>query len=681
MKKSILFLMSVVASSTIFAQSFTDDFESYAVGSYLGSSSADWTTWSGTEGGAEDVTINADNASSGSQSIYFSSTSANGGPQDVVLPFDQVYNSGNFSFEANFFVESGKGAYFNLQGTLVVAEIWAMDCYMLQDGTLKLSNQGTPYINANYPMAQWFNMRIEMDLTSNVWELYIDNISQGTFSNPTGQIGILDLYPVNPAGQGGNGVSGFYVDDISYTHLPANLPPLNGGVSFITQINGIAGLSYDVVATARNLGQFDINSFDLTYSYNGNDVTESITGLNLVSLDTYEHTFGSQLTPVLGNNDLTVTISNVNGVTLDDDPSDDSKSISIDPIVPAAGKVVVGEEATGTWCQWCPRGAVYMDLFEETYQDYWIGIAVHNGDPMTDATYDEGMGTLIGGYPSAIVDRGADVDPSGMTADFLERLQTDPAAVLLNGATWDPATRVLEVSVKTTFSQNASNSYKVACALTEDGVTGTDGGYNQSNAYAGGGNGVMGGYEALPNPVPAAQMVYDHVARSIAPSFAGSSNSFPASINAGEDYISNFSFTLPADWDENNMHIIGLLMDPSGRIDNGSSTSISTAVDNGYELGPNLGVGEAFDFNIDDALVIYPNPATDVLNVTVTSLNDDNNGISIYNYAGQLVHHFELNVNNGSWNFEVDLSTYAKGLYSIEYKTSQSKVIKKFVVQ
>ncbi len=681
MKKSILFLVSVVASSTIFAQSFTDDFESYAVGSYLGSSSADWTTWSGTEGGAEDVTINADNASSGNQSIYFSSTSANGGPQDVVLPFDQVYNSGNFSFEANFFVESGKGAYFNLQGTLVVAEIWAMDCYMLQDGTLKLSNQNTPYINANYPMAQWFNMRIEMDLTSNVWELFIDNVSQGTFSNPTGQIGILDLYPVNPVGQGGNGVSGFYVDDISYTHLPANLPALNGGVSFISQINGIAGLSYDVTATARNLGQIDINSFDLTYNYNGNDVTENITGLNLVSLDTYEHTFSIQLTPVLGNNDLTVTISNVNGVTVDDDSSDDSKSISIDPIVPATGKAVVGEEATGTWCQWCPRGAVYMDLFEATYQDYWIGIAVHNGDPMTDATYDSGMGSLIGGYPSAVVDRGPDVDPSGMTADFLERLQTEPAAVLLNGATWDPVTRVLEVSVKSTFSQNASNSYKVACALTEDGVTGTDSGYNQSNAYAGGGNGVMGGYEALPNPVPASQMVYDHVARSIAPSFTGSSNSFPASINAGEEYISNFSFTLPAGWDENNIHIIGMLMDPSGRVDNASSTSISTAVDNGYELGPNLGNGEAFEFNIDDALQIYPNPATDVLNVTITSLNDDDNNISIYNYAGQLVHHFDLNINNGSWNFEVDLSTYAKGLYSIEYKTSQSKLIKKFVVQ
>ena len=681
MKKSILFLMSLVASSTIFAQTFSDDFESYSVGSYLGTSSADWTTWSGTEGGAEDVTINNNNASSGNQSIYFSSTAANGGPADVVLPFDQVYNSGNFSFEANFYVEAGKGAYFNLQGTLVVAQVWALDCYMLQDGTLKLSNQGTPYINANYPSAQWFNLRVDMDLTSNVWELFIDNVSQGSFSNPTGQIGILDLYPVNPAGQGGNGISGFYVDDISYTHLPANLPGLNGGVSFINQISGIAGLSYDVVATARNLGVSEINSFDLTYNYNGVDVTENITGLNLASLDTYEHTFATQLTPVLGNNDLTVTISNVNGSGADDDASDDSKVISIDPIVPASGKVVVGEEATGTWCQWCPRGAVYMDLFEETYADYWIGIAVHNGDPMTDVVYDAGMGALIGGYPSAVVDRGPDVDPSAMNADFLERLQTAPAGTVLNGATWDPNTRILEVSVNTTFAQNATNNYKVACALTEDDVTGTSSDYNQSNAYAGGGNGVMGGFEVLPNPVPAAQMKYDHVARVISPSFGGSSAGLPAVINSGESHISNFSFTLPADWDADNMHIVGMLIDPSGRIDNAGSTTISEAVANGYEVGPNLGTAEEFDYNIDDKLKIYPNPASDVLNVTIISPDAALNVISVYNHTGQLIHQFDLSVSNGAWKFELDLSKYAKGLYSIEYRNTNTKLIKKFVVQ
>ena len=680
MKKTFLLFIMGCLGTHAFSQTFTDDFESYTLGSYLGSSSPDWTTWSGTEGGAEDVQITDNNASSGSNSIYFSSTAANGGPADVVLPFDQVYNSGNFSFEANFYVEAGKGAYFNLQGTLIVAQVWALDCYMLEDGTLKLSNQGTPYINANYPSAQWFNLRVDMDLTSNVWELFIDNVSQGSFSNPTGQIGILDLYPVNPAGQGGNGISGFFVDDISYTHLPANLPGLNGGVSFINQISGISGLSYDVVATARNLGVLEINSFDLTYSYNGADVTENITGLNLVSLDTYEHTFATQLTPILGNNDLMVTISNVNG-GLDDDPTDDSKVIGIDPIVPAAGKVVVGEEATGTWCQWCPRGAVYMDLFKEQYADYWIGIAVHNGDPMTDIVYDAGIGTMIGGYPSAVVDRGADVDPSAMNADFLDRLLTEPAGVIINGANWDPVSRVLEVSVKSTFSQGATNAYKLACALTEDGVTGTDSGYNQSNAYAGGGNGVMGGYESLPSSVPAADMVYDHVARSIAPSFEGSSMFFPATVNPGESVISNYTFTLPADWNENNMHIVGLLISPDGRIDNAGSTTISEAVSNGYELGPNLGSFGGFENQIDDALKVYPNPASTALNVTLNLKDSRSNKVSVYNFKGERIQVLVINESQGNWKYTLDISDYAPGVYAISYTSDHGNKMKRFVVE
>ena len=681
MKKTfLLFLMGTMASISI-SQTFSDDFESYSVGSYLGSSSPDWTTWSGAEGGAEDVQITDNNASSGSKAIYFSSTAANGGPADVVLPFDQVYNSGNFSFEANFYVEAGKGAYFNLQGTLVVAQVWALDCYMLEDGTLKLSNQGTPYINANYPSAQWFNLRVEMDLTSNVWELFIDNVSQGSFSNPTGQIGILDLYPVNPAGQGGNGISGFFVDDISYTHLPATLPPLNGGVSFISQISGIAGLSYDVIATARNLGESEINSFDLTYNYNGIDITENITGLNLASLETYEHTFGTALTPVLGNNDLTVTISNVNGVSPDDDSSDDSKVISIDPIVPAEGKVVVGEEATGTWCQWCPRGAVYMDLFEEQYGDYWVGIAVHNGDPMTDATYDTGIGSMIGGYPSAVVDRGADVDPSAMNADFLDRLLTEPSGVITNGAIWDPVTRELQVSVKSTFSQSVNNDYRLACVLSEDGVTGTDAGYNQSNAYAGGGNGVMGGYESLPSSVPAAQMVYDHVARAIAPSFDGSSVFFPANVNAGESVVSNYFFTLPADWDADNMHIIGLLISPDGRIDNAGSTSISEAVSNGYELGPNLGETNPLDFQIDDVLKLYPNPTSAKLNVTLDMGNSNMNELKVYNYKGQVIENFNLKAQFGSWTYTLDVAKFAPGVYAVSYASDKGIAMKRFVIE
>ena len=668
MNKLILGCAALFAAGSLSAQTFTDDFESYTSGSYLCPQSPDWTTWSGTEGGTEDVLVSTANAASGSQSLYFSSTSSGGGPEDVVLPFDQVYNSGNFTFEANFFVESGKGAYFNLQGTLVVAQIWALDCYMLQDGTLKLSNQGTPYLTANYPPATWFNMRVEMDLTANVWELFIDNVSMGTFNNPTGQIGILDLYPVNPAGEGGNNQSGFYVDDVSYTHIPATLPNLNGGVTFIEQLPNIAGLTGDVTATVRNMGSSDITSFDIEYSYNGNVVQESVGPVTIASLDTYDHTFSTPALVAAGSNGLTVTISNVNGNGQDDDNTDDTKTITVDPIIPAQGKMVIGEEATGTWCSWCPRGAVYMDLFESKYVNFWEGIAVHNNDPMTVTEYDSGMGALISGYPSAIVDRGPEVDPSGMEAQFLQRLQTPPVAFISNNSTWDAGTRELSVTVSAEFQSSANSNFKLACVLTEDGVTGTTSGYNQANSYAGGSNGVMGGYELLPNPVPAAQMVYDHVARAIQPSFDGDNTVFPATVNAGETHSATYTFTLPAEWDENNIHIIGMLIEPGGRVDNAAVSTISS----------NSSISE---LAISDQIRIYPNPATDFAMIDLNLDKDATVMVNVIDMTGKVVGTQNYGIVNSSTELPINTSLLNAGVYTIEVIVDGARGTKRLIIE
>lgn len=37
---------------------------------------------------------------------------------------------------------------------------------------------------------------------------------------------------------------------------------------------------------------------------------------------------------------------------------------------------------------------------------------------MTVTDYDAAIGTLVSGYPNALVDRGTEVDPSGMGTDF-----------------------------------------------------------------------------------------------------------------------------------------------------------------------------------------------------------------------------------------------------------------------
>ncbi len=668
MNKKLLVAISMVAAGAVNAQTFSDDFESYTAGQYLGPQSPDWTTWSNAEGTTEDTYVSSANASSGNNSIYFSSTTSTGGPSDVVLPFNQVYNSGNFSFEANFFVESGKGAYFNLQGTQTVGQIWALDCNMLQDGTLKLSNSGTPYMTANYPPATWFNMRIEMDLTSNIWELFVDNVSMGTFSNPTGQIGILDLYPVNPTSEGGNNQSGFYVDDVIYNHIPAMLPNLNGGVTFIAQPGNIAGLPGDVVATVRNMGSSTITSFDIEYVYNGSTIQESVNSVSIASLDTYDHTFSTPILIAAGANNLTVTISNINGQGQDDNNTDDQKVITVDPIVPATGKMVIGEEATGTWCQWCPRGAVYMDLFEQKYSIYWEGIAVHNNDPMTVTEYDAGIGTLIGGYPSALVDRGADVDPSGMESDFLTRLQTPPVAFISNVATWNAGTRELSVTVSAEFQASANNNYKLACVLTEDGVTGTTSGYNQANAYSGGSSGVMGGFELLPNPVPAAQMVYDHVARAIQPSFTGDATVFPATVNAGETYSGTYTFTLPVEWDENSINIIGMILDPSGRIDNAAKSSITS----------NSSVAE---LDLSNQIRMYPNPAKDYTMIDINVEGSANVVINVYDMTGKLVGSRDFGSVGAGEQLSINTSMLQAGIYTVEFTLDGQRGTKRLVVE
>ncbi len=115
------------------AQSFKDDFESYAVKDYLGDISSDWTTWSGTTGGSEDIQVVDDDAYSGTQSIFYDSPYG-GGPQDIVLPFGGVHNTGKFVFKSMWKIPYGNAAYFNFQGGATIGSSWAMDFYMDNSG-------------------------------------------------------------------------------------------------------------------------------------------------------------------------------------------------------------------------------------------------------------------------------------------------------------------------------------------------------------------------------------------------------------------------------------------------------------------------------------------------------------------------------------------------------------------
>ncbi|MCE2713191.1 MAG: Omp28-related outer membrane protein, partial [Cryomorphaceae bacterium] len=488
------------------------------------------------------------------------------------------------------------------------------------------------------------------------------------WQNSVNTLASLDLFPL----QGGQ----YYVDDVSFDQQPYTILNLNAAMAGLNIGGNIASQAVTPSVTVLNAGTTVINSFDVTLDYNGTQYTQNVTGQSIASLADYVVNF-SQITLVPGLNVATATITNVNGGA-DDDLTDNSMSINVNPVVPAPGKMVVGEEGTGTWCQWCPRGAVYMDLFEQNYGQFWAGIAVHNSDPMTVTEYDAGVGAVVSGYPSALVDRGPDVDPSGMGPDFYARLQTAPVAFITNGANWDPVTRILNVSVTTDFQASATSNYKVACVLTEDGVTGTGSGYNQSNAYAGGANGVMGGYETLANPVPAAQMTYDHVARAIAPSFGGYANAFPATVNSGDLYTFNFSFTLPATWDEANMHIIGMLVAPNGRIDNAGKATIAEAVSSGFVSGTQ--VASVAQLEQPDAVMqVFPNPAVSQATVVLNLNNESEVSLKLMDVSGKVLSSRSYGMISGAVDMQLNMSMLSAGVYVIEAEIDGNKITKRIV--
>ena len=115
--------------------------------------------------------------------------------------------------------------------------------------------------------------------------------------------------------------------------------------------------------------------------------------------------------------------------------------------------------------------------------------------------------------------------------------------------------------------------------IIENNVTGTGTGWSQANYYAGGMFGPMGGFELLPDPVPAEDMVYQDVARAILGGFPGVEGSLPETVYAGETHSYEFTITISEEWNIGNIEIVGMLINhATGSIENGCKEELITGV-------------------------------------------------------------------------------------------------------
>ena len=189
---------------------------------------------------------------------------------------------------------------------------------------------------------------------------------------------------------------------------------------------------------------------------------------------------------------------------------------------------MVMEEATATWCGWCPQGIVAIDGLKHDFPDNFLAIAIHgNGDKMA---YIDEYGLQVSGYPSAFLNRQSTsvsyswlkrkIEKAGLTTDKMVRIDS------VTYVEADEAYKVYTTTRVANFLENAQ--LRLVYVVTEDSV----GPYKQTNNFAGESD-EMGGFENLPTKV---EMLYSDVARFIYPSCNGLEGSVPSTLEACKDY-------------------------------------------------------------------------------------------------------------------------------------------------
>ena len=96
----------------------------------------------------------------------------------------------------------------------------------------------------------------------------------------------------------------YYIDDVCYNYDTTQivLPNLDLALSNINSISGLNSQNRDVLVDVINLGLTTITSFDIDFDYNGNIISENVTGVNIPMLSSYSVAFTNPIVLAGGSN-------------------------------------------------------------------------------------------------------------------------------------------------------------------------------------------------------------------------------------------------------------------------------------------------------------------------------------------------------------------------------------------
>ena len=235
------------------------------------------------------------------------------------------------------------------------------------------------------------------------------------------------------------------------------------------------------------------------------------------------------------------------------------------------------EEYTGTWCGWCIRGLVGMELMRETFGDDFVGIAYHYGDAMQITT---NYPNNVTGFPSAFLERNYSIDPlfgfgnvsGGIINDMQQMAAIEAIAGIDVTAMWTSADKTaIDVNVTSYFTSDYNNAnFAIEVMLIADDLYGTGSSWNQENYYSGyteyAKDDYLGSWVRKPETITGIHF------NDVLVGFSGAiANSLPSSIVAYDDYTTSYTFQLnrlpkPAlIQNKDNLHVIAVVVYKNNR--------------------------------------------------------------------------------------------------------------------
>ena len=437
---------------------------------------------------------------------------------------------------------------------------------------------------------------------------------------------------------------------------------------------------HTITGVISNQGSEQITSFDLIYTVDGG-IPQSTTINAQISPNggTYNFTHDIPWTISSGGNayDVCVWAENLNGSFDDQNPDNDQLCHNIISATTGAVRTVLLEEFTGTWCSSCINGPVVMDQIHDLYPDDVVMVSIHDGDAME---FDDGIASGFNTpyYPSAMIDRTLrngdewefrfDWEWIDVVEDHFS-MYTPVEVSMWHG--YDPVTREITMTLTADFVDVAAGDMRFVTMIVEDSLVGEGEGWDQKNGY----NNVPGHpYYGAGNPVVG--FVHNHVLRAVPSGAFGNSGIVPAEVFASESYSETITYTLPDNFNESKISMIGFLAYYGTEI--GSREVLNAATMDLHEEGT-VGLGEV---QAVKNFKIFPNPSNELVNIMFDQATELDTKIFVYDVCGKQVDVIseKATMMEGTQHYSYNTRNLEPGLYFVTIITDDKAQTKRLVI-